>query len=504
MPDLHILTALNMGIDTHDEPVVYMREDCDICRAEGFESSSRLTVGYQGRRLIATLNVVAPSVLPPGHIGLSRIAWRSLHLLDSDRVSVGHAPLVASMSAVRKKLYGHRLDAVEIHAIIADISSYQYSDIEIASFISACVGERLSLVEIISLTRAMVECGERLQWPGHERIYDKHCIGGVPGNRTTPLVVAIASAAGLVMPKTSSRAITSPAGTADTLETLTRVDLSLAEMQQVVNQAGACLAWGGRVNLSPADDLMIRIERALDLDGEGQLIASVISKKVAAGSTHVLIDIPVGQTAKVRSQADGEWLAEQFREVGQALGIELRCLLTNGSQPVGRGIGPVEEARDVLAVLRGNLQAPQDLRERALLLAAELIDMADGQGVATAYRQAAEILDSGRAWGQFQRIAEAQGGLKPLPQASYQETVNACRSGILQAIDNRRLARLAKLAGAPGDTVAGLRLHLKVGDVARAGAPLFTLFAESPGERDYALDYYRNNRDIFTVGEASL
>lgn len=495
----HILQAVAMGIDTHQEPVVYMQEDCHICRAEGFNANTRLSISTGTEQLIATLNVVRNDKLLAGQMGLSKIAQQRLSISDGEPVSVSHAPVIASLGAVRKKIYGHTLNVTEIQSIISDISAHRYSDIEIASFISVCAGERLNPDEIIALTQAMVACGRRLRWPGHAQVYDKHCIGGLPGNRTTPLVVAIVSAAGLTIPKTSSRAITSPAGTADTMEALTNVNLELADIQRVVKETGACLAWGGAVNLSPADDLLIRIERALELDGEGQLIASVLSKKIAAGSTHTIIDIPVGATAKVRRHGDADRLMALFNQVGKACGIQVRCIITDGSRPVGAGIGPVEEARDLLAVLQCHPQAPLDLRERALMLAAQLLDLARRCGLQTALRQASDLLDSGKAWRQFQRIVEAQGGLKSLPDADYSVIEKANHSGVIRAIDNRKLARLAKLAGAPVDAAAGLRLHVNVGTRIDIGDPLFTLFSNSAGESDYALTYYRDNPDIFNM-----
>jgi thymidine phosphorylase len=134
-------------------------------------------------------------------------------------------------------------------------------------------------------------------------VVDKHSIGGIPGNRTTMIVAPIVAAHGLIMPKTSSRAITSPAGTADTMEVLAKVDLSEAEMRSVVERCGACIAWGGHVNLSPADDVIIAVERPLQIDTPEQMVASILSKKMAAGVTHLVLDIPFGPTAKIRSAA---------------------------------------------------------------------------------------------------------------------------------------------------------------------------------------------------------
>ena len=128
----------------------------------------------------------------------------------------------------------------------------------------------------------MVDAGERLSWSA-PIVVDKHSVGGLPGNRTTPIIVAIAASLGLTMPKTSSRAITSPAGTADMMETLAPIHLTWQRSVAWSNRKGGCIVWGGAVKLSPADDILIRVERALDLDTEGQMIASVLSKKKSGG-----------------------------------------------------------------------------------------------------------------------------------------------------------------------------------------------------------------------------
>ncbi len=495
----HTLKALSMGIDTHQEPVAYMRQDCHICRSEGFDSNARLLLVTGNEKLIVTLNIVRNEKLSPEHIGLSDIAVQRLKGVDGQDISISHAPVVTSLSYVRKKIFGSELTEFEINKIILDISNHRYSDIEIASFLSACAGQRLNVDEIIHLTKAMVSCGKTLTWGNHKKIFDKHCIGGLPGNRTTPLVVSIVSAAGLIIPKTSSRAITSPAGTADTMESLTNVSLSINQIERVVAKTGACLAWGGAVNLSPADDMLIRIERALDLDGEGQLIASVLSKKIAAGSTHVIIDIPVGDTAKVRSKADGERLSDLFTEVGAECGLDIRCLLTDGSKPVGAGIGPVEEARDILSVLECAIEAPQDLRDRALFLSAHLLDMNNDLGIEAGLDQATSILESGQALSQFNNILLAQGEQKELREAKHKHLEVAANDGTLRGVDNRKLARLAKLAGAPFSLNSGLRLHVNVGSNVIEGTQLFTLFSDSQGEMNYALDYYHNNTQMFQI-----
>src|SRR6185295_11844581 len=149
-----------------------------------------------------------------------------------------------------------------------------------------------------------------------------------------------------------SRAITSPAGTADTMETMAPVELDLVTLRRVVESEGGCVAWGGAMGLSPTDDILIRVERVLDLDGEGQLVASILSKKIAAGATHLVLDLPVGPTAKVRSRENAQSLSHTLVGVAREFGIEAQAIVSDGLQPVGRGIGPALEARDVLAVLQ--------------------------------------------------------------------------------------------------------------------------------------------------------
>lgn len=492
------LRARRMGIDTYRENVVYMHAECEVCRSEGFESQARVLVSSGSASIPATLNVVTTGLLRPGEAGFSEAAWGALHASVGDAIHVAHVPPPVSMSHVRAKVYGRRLDVDQYRAIVGDVVARRLSSIEIAAFLTACAGDRLDADEVASLTRAMLEAGERLSWPS-EIVADKHCIGGLPGNRTTPIVVAIVAACGGVIPKTSSRAITSPAGTADVMETLAPVDLDLASMCRVVETEGGCIAWGGSVALSPADDVLIRVERPLDLDSEGQLVASVLSKKAAAGATHVVIDMPVGPTAKVRTSEAARSLRTLFEQVAGRIGLNLLVVATDGSAPVGRGIGPALEARDVLAVLRQSPDAPADLRERALSLAGAVLELAGIAAAGAGAAIASQTLESGRALLKFERICEAQGGMRHPPTAAHTRPVVAGSDGLVASIDNRRLARAAKLAGAPRDAAAGIVLDVRPGDPVERGQPLYTLHADSPGELAYAAEYVESQDAIVAI-----
>ena len=304
------------------------------------------------------------------------------------------------------------------------------------------------------------------------------------------------------MPKTSSRAITSPAGTADTMETIAPVALSPDAIRRIVEKEGGCIVWGGAIRLSPADDILIRVERALDLDSEGQLIASVLSKKAAAGSTHVVLDLPTGATAKIRSPEAAKTLSDHLIAVAGSVGLTVRAVVTDGSQPVGRGIGPALEARDVLAVLRGGADAPIDLGQRAASLAGELLELAGAVATGEGLNTALAILSDGRAWRKFEAICEAQGGMRTPPIAGHRYDIKALRPGRVEYIDNRLLARTAKLAGAPFAPAAGIEFHAPLDTLVDRGDPLFTIHAETPGELAYAREFLEAHPNIVKVGGA--
>lgn len=490
--------ARRLHLHTHHELVAMMRTDSPVCHAEGLAPHTQVYIRNGSQPIAATLYQVDGDFLAGDEIGLSEAAWKALGVTEGTILQVGHAPPLESIACVRRRIYGQRLNAAALSHIVEDVVAGRYTDVHLAAFLTATAAVPFDEDETYFLTKAMVDAGDRLNWPSGI-VVDKHCVGGLPGNRTTPIIVAIVAACGLTMPKTSSRAITSPAGTADTMETLTRVDLDLAAMRRVVAAESGCLAWGGAVCLSPADDIFIGVERALDIDTEGQLIASVLSKKIAAGATHVVLDIPVGPTAKVRSAAAADRLAATLGAVAARFGVVTRCIQTDGTQPVGRAIGPALEARDVIAVLTGDTDAPSDLRARACTLAGAVLELGsiapEGEGRALAEATLAD----GSAWTKFQRICHAQGGMRTPPQAQLTHPIVATHSGRLAHVDNRRIARLAKLAGAPDAPAAGMILHFRLGDEIIAGQPLLTVHAQSQGEMAYALTYAASNRDMLAI-----
>ena len=403
------LILRQIGIDTYHENVAYMHRDCEVYRAEGFQALSKIAICINQHHILAVLNVVDDrSIVTPGELGLSLQAFKQLNGEPGSAVSIEHAEPPISMDAVRRKINGERLSFNDFMAISQDIVKSRYSKMEMAAFLVASGQTGLDRDEILYLTRAMLQSGEILDWK-ESLVVDKHCIGGIPGNRTSMLLVPIVAAHGMLIPKTSSRAITSPSGTADTMEILSQVNLDPLKLNEIIHQERGCLAWGGTAKLAPVDDKLISVERPLGIDSKGQMVASILSKKLAAGSNHLLIDIPVGPTAKVRHMREALALRKLFEFVGDRLNIHLEVVITDGRQPIGCGIGPVLEVRDVLQVLENDPDAPTDLRQKSLQLAGRIIefdpDVRGGQG----YAIARDILDSGRAMAKMNAIIEAQG-----------------------------------------------------------------------------------------------
>ena len=494
-----MLKLRRIAIDTYRENVAYLSRDCPLYRAEKFQGLAKIEVSKNGRSILAVLNIVDDAaLLGRDELGLSEQSFRQLGLPEGETVSVAQASPPASHEAIRAKVLGHSLNAADFEAIIRDITANRYSKMEIAAFLIASASF-LTTDEVLSLTKAMASVGNRLVW-ADKPIVDKHCVGGIPGNRTSMIIVPIIAAHGLTIPKTSSRAITSPAGTADTMEVLARVEIDIDEMRDIVGRTKGCIVWGGHVNLAPADDILISVERPLGIDTREQLVASILSKKIAAGSTHLVIDIPMGPTAKIRTHLDAIRVRKLFEFVGDQLGLALNVEITDGTQPVGFGVGPLLEARDVMRVLELDPAAPQDLRHRALLLAGHILEFDPRLRGGKGHARARELLDSGAAGKKMQQIIAAQGAGPACEIGTHTHVVVASMDGIVDGIDCYRIARIARVAGAPTDKGAGIDLFKKIGDPVQKGESLYRIHAMHATDFRFATEMASTDPGYALVG----
>lgn len=442
--------------------------------------------------LTAMLQISEEGVLDD-HIGLYMEAWKELHAKRGQRLTISISEKPISTKYIKQKLEGHILEPHEIDEIIKDITADDLSDIEMTYFVSGCYVHGLNNTETAALTKSIVNHGSKLDF-GNKLVVDKHCIGGVPGNRTTMIVVPIVTAAGLLMPKTSSRAITSPAGTADTMEVLANVTNDATKLQKTAERIGGFITWGGGVDLAAADDHMIRVRHPLSLDPEGMLLASIMAKKHSVGAKRCLIDIPIGPQVKITSLKHAKHLKDRFIKIGKMLGIKVKVVFSDGSQPIGDGIGPLLEAQDVMKVLNNAPDAPEDLKEKALYMAGLLLEMGGKAIMGFGYRKAKKILKSGLALKQMEAIIDAQGRKRLPPNAKFVYQVKTGKDGKITHIDNKTLAKLARIAGAPLDPAGGLSLKKKLEDKVKKGETLFEIHSNNEDRMELAKEISKKER----------
>lgn len=432
-------------------------------------------------RVTAVLNTTN-TLVQPGTVGVTEEVSELLVLSrDGVTVELHPAPRPKSVELIRKKMDGLVLEPEEIRTIIHDIAAGNLSDIELTAYAVGVYVHDLNLKEIVAMINAMVEGGEFIAFDKGP-VLDIHSIGGVPGNKYAPLVVSIIAANGLIIPKTSSRAISSACGTADFMEVLCPVEHGADDIKRIAETAGGTMCWGGGVRLAPADDAIIRVEYPLSMDPHGQLIASVLAKKKAVGAQIVVIEIPTGAGAKVETDEKARRLARDFIAVGEAIGIQIRVAITFGAQPIGYAIGPAVEAREALAALEGT-KRPGSLVEKACELAGLLLELAGRASKGDGYDLAKETLESGAAHKKFMQIIELQGGDPNIRSGDirvgpHEVVVTAPQQGYVESIDNKALVKIARAAGAPRDKGAGILLHAKLGHRVEKGKPLYTIYAE--------------------------
>lgn len=455
----------------------------------------RVSISKNNKKIISIVDTVS-GFLKPNEIAVSNEISEILKLKPGDFVNVEITQRPQSINLIKKKLKGEKLSKKEILEIITNISNNSLTEAEIAFFISAVYTNGMDLSETKYLTEAMIKTGNKLRLG--EKIADKHCIGGIAGNRTTPLVVSICAVAGLKIPKTSSRAITSAAGTVDVIETIAKVDYSIEKIKKIIKKTNACFVWGGALGLAPVDDKIIKIGRIVRVDSQSQLLASILSKKISVGSKYVLIDIPYGKSAKV-SKLKGEKLKTKFLKLGKQFNLKMKVVLTQGSEPIGRGIGPILEIQDILKILKRD-NGPKDLENKSIFLSGELLELTGKSKKGKGEKLAREILESGKAFSKFLEIIKEQDGkINPFKIPPFSYLIKAKKKIKIKHLDNKLINRLARTAGCPEDKLAGVYLNKKKNETANKGETILTIHTTSKEKLKYAKEFYNQNKMMVEV-----
>jgi AMP phosphorylase len=458
----------------------------------------RITLSSKNKKIISIVDI-ATGILKKDEVAVSEEIVESLKIKEDDYLEINIAPHPESIYLIKKKLACNSLKQGEIQSIISDIVNNALTEPEIAYFVSAVYKCGMTLKETEYLIRAIVKSGRTIKLRG--KVVDKHCIGGIAGNRTTPIIISICAYAGLKMPKTSSRAITSAAGTADAIETVAKVDFTIPQIKKILKKTNACMVWGGALGLAPADSKILQMEKLLHLDPESQLLASIMSKKLAVDSEYILIDIPYGKSAKV-SRSKAIALKKKFEVMGRHFHVKIRCILTDGSQPIGNGIGPALEIRDTLAVLRQDPSRPKDLEKKSVMLAGEILEMTGKAGKNKGREKAYEILRSGKALKKFKKIIKAQKGEisdSRLALGEFFREIKAGKSGKIIEIDNKKMNLLGRILGSPSDKSAGIYLHKHCAQKISSKEVLMTFYSESEDKMKEALKFYKKLKPVKIV-----
>ncbi len=483
-----------LDIASGGDSIVVLREQ--EAENQGIRPGDRVVLKWSKNKSVIASVSVSDNKVDYGEVGLFEEIWKKNQIDAEDIVEIMFYSRPESVKAISKKILGKQLNYEEIYSIICDISSGKLGAVETTYYVASSFIKPYTLDELYYVTKAMAECGEKLNLK--ERVVDKHSIGGIPGNRTTMIVVPIIASLGLPIPKTSSRAITSPSGTADTMEVLAPVELPMEKIKKVIAQTGACMVWGGAINMAPADDIIIKVSKPLSLEPYDKMIISILAKKVAMGVDYLVIDLPYGPTAKVHSKKTAKLIAKKFVAVGKRFNIKIAVEMLEAQEPIGAGIGPALESRDVLRVLQQHKRRPLDLEKKSLFLAGKLLELKGfcpkGQGEKIAGQQ----LKSLAAWKKMQAIIKAQGGNSKIKAdevalGALNYEMHAKKSGRIVAIDNKAIEEVCVNLGAPREKLAGIHMHCRLGDRVAKGQKLYTLYAQNDSRLELGLIAARNN-----------
>ena len=487
-----MFTARTKIIDIHEgEDLVVLINEQDA-REHGITSMDKVSLIYDDKEFVFDANL-SSRLVQRGEVGIFEDIREKYHLKANQLVTVSFTKNSSeALDALKKWLNGKRLNQKEILAIMKDISNNRFTDVLTTYFSAMGFFFPSKDEDLYWMAKAMAETGEMLHFSGV--VADKHCMGGVPGNETTMIMIPLLTSLGIKMPKTFSKAITTPAATGECVSVLMDISFTKKEIQQLVKKNNCCLIrWGG-LDLAPADEKLIKVAYPLSMQSYSRTVVSIMAKKYAMGINHSLIDIPVWPSAKVPDMKTAKRLKKKYEYVGRKLGMKMKVEITDALQPIGAGIGAVLQVREVLRVLQQHPARPMDLEKKAIHLCAEIIELVGLAKGKAAQKLAYGQLISGKARTMMQKIIKAQRGNPNIPSeglklAKITHDIHAEKSGKVTAIDMKAVNVTARTLGAPLDLQAGLYLHKKLGDTVKKGEVLYTMYVNDEGKIRLAKEF---------------
>jgi pyrimidine-nucleoside phosphorylase len=414
-----------------------------------------------------------------------------------------------AVDIIARKRDGAALSAEEIDFFVQGFTKGIIPDYQVAAWLMAVVLRGMDRQETIDLTMAIVRSGQQLDLSDVAPfVADKHSTGGV-GDKTTLVVAPLVAAAGVQVAKMSGRGLGFTGGTLDKLESIPgfRADLSVDEFRTQLKAIGVVVC-GQSADLVPADGKLYALrDVTATVDSLPLIASSIMSKKIAAGTNGIVLDVKVGHGAFMDTQEDALALASLMVLIGKRMGRKVRAAISDMSQPLGNAVGNALELHEALDTLHGG--GPADFRGHCLAIASQMFILAGrAQDQVHAAAHLAEVLDGGQALVKFRQWIDAQGGDLAyvddpgrLPVAKCLREVQAPRGGCVAGVNAREIGLASMLLGGgrakKGDQIdhaVGIVLHAKIGDRLEAGDPLLTIHANDeaklPGARQRLLAAY--------------
>ncbi|MBN1374131.1 thymidine phosphorylase [Candidatus Dojkabacteria bacterium] len=467
-----------------EDPLIFLLNEATASE-KGLSPGARVHLCWHDICVYGTIDTTN-TLVGYDELGLYEDVWLDYGIPSNDMVTLDVVSNAKSVEAIEKKLLGGTLNYQEIHQIIEDIAKRKLTTVETTYFAASSYAPGFNDQEIYYMTKAMAETGDMLNFDDlGKKVVDKHSIGGIPAKGVTPVMVPILACFDLIVPNTSSRAITSPAGTSDILECIMPVALSKSQIDEVVRKTNACLVWGGGVDLAPADDVLINIERALHIESYDKFVVSIMAKKIATGIHYFLVDLPVGPGTKIKKEEDIPLVSEQFRKLGELFDIKVDVYQRRPKGPDGNGVGPILEARDLLFILERDVRRPLNIENLALDMAGKILEITKTVDKGQGFNSAKEVLENGKAAEKFWEIAFSQGAKTKRSSSDFvlgdnTQVFNAPKTGTIKNISNKTVVQTTRILGAPFIKLSGIYFDKLVGEQVTEGEPLFTLYATDP------------------------
>jgi thymidine phosphorylase len=494
-----MLKIKHISINSLGENQAYINRNCAEYRIDEIDSLLRLEILGENKSVYAFLQKADDSLVAPDEIGLNDEAFKALNLPQGSMVSVIPASQPLSLRALEHKLNGEVLSSGEYAAIFEDIANGRYAKTDMAAFLVAC-GANMAATELVSMTETLM-ADRVLYWHTEKPLVNQYSFGGIPANKTDLIVMSIVAAYGLpvAMPCTHSRI--SVAGTADTTGCFAELDLSAKEFQKQIYSDGAAVVCYDALYHSESGRLLHNLRNRMEIKQNELIAASILAMMLSVGVCNFVLDIPVGKYARVNTANEAMRLKKQIEYVGDVLGISVDVVISDGSEPIGNGIGAVLEAQDVLKVLQNDPAAPRDLREKSLYLAGRVLEFDAKLRGGLGYDLANEILTDGRALKKFEQIREKQGKKSLPPLGDYVRDVVSSYDGVVESINTEVLSRIGTYAGATQSIGSGVYLHKKVGDKVKSGDIIYTVYSCNATDFDFVSSLIESNNGYNIVAE---